>query len=62
MDSYSNSKIEVAYYTERSIEDQIREIGESDVWTVVISYLIMFAYISLSLGGSLSCGASAWVS
>ena len=40
----------VAYMAERSIEDELVLTSQSDVLTIVISYCIMFAYISLALG------------
>ena len=35
---------------QRSIEDEIQRESASDVWTIVISYLVMFGYISITLG------------
>lgn len=40
----------VAYQAERSIEDELNRTSQSDVTTIVISYLIMFAYIAIALG------------
>ena len=50
MRNYSHPNMEVAYFAERSIEDEIARESESDTTTVLISYLIMFAYISIALG------------
>ena len=50
MRNYSHPNMDIAYYTERSIEDEIARESESDTTTVLISYLIMFAYISIALG------------
>lgn len=44
------SYIDIAYSAERSIEDEIRELSKSTASTVVMSYLIMFAYVTLTLG------------
>lgn len=40
----------VAYRAERSIEDELNRTSQSDVTTIAISYLIMFAYIAIALG------------
>ncbi|XP_013397957.1 Niemann-Pick C1 protein isoform X2 [Lingula anatina] len=45
----------VAYSAERSIQDEINRESNSDVLTILISYLIMFAYITISLGEANSC-------
>ncbi|KAJ2940417.1 hypothetical protein O0L34_g97 [Tuta absoluta] len=42
--------MDIAYTSERSIEDELARESESDVSTVLVSYLIMFAYIAISLG------------
>ena len=44
------SYMSVAYVAERSIEDELNRTGQSDVTTIAISYLIMFAYIAIALG------------
>ena len=54
----SNAKrfnMSVAYMAERSIEDELDRTSQSDVLTIVISYLIMFAYIAVALGQIRSC-------
>lgn len=35
---------------QRSIEDEINRESDSDVLTILASYLIMFGYIALTLG------------
>ena len=45
----------VAYQAERSIEDELNRTSQSDVTTIAISYLIMFAYIAIALGQARSC-------
>ncbi|KAL8568619.1 hypothetical protein ACOMHN_032275 [Nucella lapillus] len=40
----------IAFSAQRSIEDELDRESESDVMTIVISYLIMFAYIAIFLG------------
>lgn len=48
---YNKSKhIELAFSSERSIEDELRRESESDVWTILCSYLLMFFYVAISLG------------
>lgn len=53
-----NSKpdyMNVAFFSERSIEDELDRQSKSDIVTVVISYIIMFVYITISLGKLGSC-------
>ncbi|CAL8313072.1 unnamed protein product [Gadus morhua 'NCC'] len=50
MKSYTNSNLTVSFSSERSIEDEINRESENDVSTIVVSYVIMFVYISLALG------------
>lgn len=42
--------MEVAFSSERSIEDELERASHSDVATILISYIIMFAYIAIALG------------
>lgn len=44
------SFMDVAYSSERSIEDELERQSSGEVVTVVVSYLIMFMYISVALG------------
>ncbi|XP_077518106.1 NPC intracellular cholesterol transporter 1-like isoform X3 [Amblyomma americanum] len=56
MKSYNNSEImTIAFMAERSIEDELERGSHSDVVTVGISYIIMFAYIAIALGDINSC-------
>lgn len=48
--NYSNPNLIVSFNSERSIEDEINRESNSDVATILISYAIMFIYISLALG------------
>lgn len=50
MKSYNNPNLTVSFSSERSIEDEIDRESENDVSTIVVSYIIMFVYISLALG------------
>ncbi|CAI8031991.1 NPC intracellular cholesterol transporter 1 [Geodia barretti] len=42
--------IDIEYMTERSIIDEINRESETDVITIIISYLLMFVYITIFLG------------
>ena len=35
---------------QRSIQDELNRESRSDVVTIIVSYLIMFVYVSLALG------------
>ncbi|KAF5295230.1 hypothetical protein FQR65_LT10514 [Abscondita terminalis] len=48
--------MDVAFTSERSIEDELDRESQSDVITILISYIIMFAYIAISLGQVHTCG------
>nr|CAH7739264.1 unnamed protein product [Callosobruchus chinensis] len=47
--------MDIAFSSERSIEDELNRESQSDVLTILISYLIMFAYIAVSLGQVNTC-------
>lgn len=42
--------MKISFTSERSIEDELNRESQSDVMTILVSYLIMFAYIAISLG------------
>lgn len=46
------SYMNVAYYSERSVEDELDRESHSDMFTITISYLVMFLYIVFTLGRS----------
>ncbi|GAB0099118.1 Niemann-Pick C1 protein [Sergentomyia squamirostris] len=48
--SYESDKMEIAFSSERSIEDGIQELSEAEMSTVIISYVVMFIYIMIALG------------
>lgn len=50
MKEYSSPMMDIAYYAERSIQDEIERESKSDVSTILISYFVMFAYVAISLG------------
>lgn len=45
----------IAFTSERSIEDELNRESQSDVLTILVSYVIMFAYIAISLGQIKNC-------
>lgn len=47
--------MELAFTSERSIEDELDRESQSDVKTILVSYIIMFAYIAVSLGQVNTC-------
>ncbi|XP_051878695.1 NPC intracellular cholesterol transporter 1 [Pristis pectinata] len=53
--SYNDSNLSISFSSERSIEDEINRESNSDVKTILISYIIMFLYISIALGHVRSC-------
>ncbi|XP_061187973.1 NPC intracellular cholesterol transporter 1-like [Saccostrea echinata] len=55
MKNFSDPDMIIAYSAERSIEDEIQRESASDVWTIVISYIVMFGYISITLGNFGQC-------
>ncbi|UJR21943.1 hypothetical protein I4U23_025012 [Adineta vaga] len=50
MKNYNSKWFDVSYRAERSIEDEIERESNSDIKTVLISYMIMFLYIAIALG------------
>lgn len=47
--------MDIAFTSERSIEDELNRESQSDVLTILVSYIIMFAYIAISLGQMKTC-------
>ncbi|XP_071630654.1 NPC intracellular cholesterol transporter 1 isoform X2 [Temnothorax longispinosus] len=45
----------MAFTSERSIEDELNRESQSDIVTILVSYIIMFGYIAVSLGQIRSC-------
>lgn len=50
MKNYENPNLTISFIAERSIEDELNRESKSDVFTIAVSYAIMFLYISLALG------------
>lgn len=48
--NYTNPLFNVYYTTERSIEDEIERESFADIKIIAISYLIMFIYLTITLG------------
>lgn len=48
--NYNNPNLTISFSAERSIEDEINRESNGDVNTVLISYVVMFVYISIALG------------
>lgn len=42
--------MEIAFSAERSIQDAIQELSQAESSTVLISYSVMFIYVSIALG------------
>lgn len=47
---YSSPLLDVSFTAERSIQDAIIELSNAETSTVLISYSVMFVYVSLALG------------
>lgn len=47
---FESENMTIAYSAERSIEDGIAALSEAELWTVIISYIVMFVYITIALG------------
>lgn len=50
MTMVQGKNLTLSFSSESSIEDELKRESTADVITIVISYLVMFAYISLTLG------------
>ena len=48
--NFSNPNMSVSFSTERSIQDELNRESQSDIKTILISYMAMFLYITLTLG------------
>lgn len=48
--NFTSDTMDIAFMAERSIEDGIDEMSEAELWTVIISYCVMFVYITIALG------------
>ncbi|XP_053681579.1 NPC intracellular cholesterol transporter 1 homolog 1b [Sabethes cyaneus] len=50
IERYESPLMDIAYTAERSIEDGIEAMSQGEMITVIISYVVMFVYITISLG------------
>lgn len=50
MKSYSNPNMTISFSTERSIQDELNRESQSDIATILISYMAMFFYVTVTLG------------
>ena len=55
MKNYSDPDLEVAFMAERSIEDELERESHADIYTILVSYVIMFLYITIALGQINQC-------
>jgi Niemann-Pick C1 protein len=58
LQNYTASKpgwVDIAFNSERSIEDELERGSKSDISTIIVSYVIMFMYIALALGQMKTC-------
>ncbi|VDM95986.1 unnamed protein product [Thelazia callipaeda] len=46
----SHQNYTISFMSERSIQDEIERESQSDIFTVLISYVFMFAYVAFALG------------
>lgn len=44
------SYLDVAFSSERSVEDEVERVSNAEVETIIISYAVMFVYIAIALG------------
>ena len=55
MKNFKDEHLEVAFMAERSIEDELERESHAGVYTILVSYLIMFLYITIALGQINQC-------
>lgn len=48
--NFTSDTMKIAFMSERSIEDGIDEMSKAELWTVIVSYIVMFVYITIALG------------
>lgn len=52
---HTDSDLVVSFSSERSIEDEINRESSADISTIILSYLLMFAYVAVALGKVRGC-------
>ncbi len=50
MDHKILQQYKLVYMSERSVPDQITNETNQNAWIVILSYLLMFIYLSLAIG------------
>lgn len=50
MKAYKNENMTISFTTERSIEDELDRESQSDILTILLSYMAMFLYVTVTLG------------
>ncbi|KAH3710433.1 hypothetical protein DPMN_069915 [Dreissena polymorpha] len=55
MKNFTNPNMILSFSSERSIQDELTRESNSDIWTIALSYMIMFGYITIALGQYHSC-------
>lgn len=50
-----NSNLTISFSAERAIQDELDRESDTDIITIVVSYLIMFLYITVALGQVRDC-------
>ena len=53
--SQINSNLTISFSAERSIQDELDRESNTDIVTILVSYLIMFLYITVALGQFNGC-------
>lgn len=48
--NFSSDTIDIAFSSERAIQDTIEELSQTEASTVIISYTVMFFYVMIALG------------
>ena len=51
----SNSNLTISFSAERAIQDELDRESDTDIVTILVSYMIMFVYITVALGQFKSC-------
>ena len=59
MKNFSDPDLELAFQAERSIQDELQREAFQDIFTVGLSYFLMFGYVALMLGKVSCCSDNA---
>ncbi|KAJ7371490.1 NPC intracellular cholesterol transporter 1 [Desmophyllum pertusum] len=51
----ANANLTISYTAERAIQDELDRESDTDIITILVSYMIMFLYITVALGQVKSC-------